>query len=469
MDLIEAFPHDSEMVPLIDIEAINQSQNTYTVIVGKNGVGKSRFISKMASSLIQEKDTIGNISVNDLINIESSEIWTSRKVYFNRKVITISTSPFDKFKIIPAQNYLSKKQYNYTYIGIRSNIPSALNLIQAASIELIEKFLTQKMSSLIEIPKILTKLGFKSKLKIVIKSRIKPRILTEIFKLDKDTISKKLIDIKNNNPVSEEYFNANAAELILSQSKETILHIIDALEKIEEINHDKNTFYINLLSNAKLYHVKKYYINYDEYLKDILLLLSFDLIKISDIILQKNDQEEMSLINASSGEQCIIIIMLGIAGNIKNGSFIFLDEPEISLHPQWQEDFMPMLIKAFSIYRSCQFFIATHSPQIVSGMKGENCFVTDLASKKLYPASFFSGKSADFQLAEIFGSPGQMNEYLSRLCFNLIFKLRNKKEITESDYDDLDTLKKSKRKIKANDPIIALIETVEEIFKNASY
>ncbi|RBP83569.1 hypothetical protein EBI01_07485 [Marinomonas rhizomae] len=87
MKLIDAFSHDSEMVPLIDLSRVDPSKNTYTVIVGKNGVGKSRFISRMANYFKEEA----------LNNIYDHTINIFEKHTFDREIIAISTSPFDKF------------------------------------------------------------------------------------------------------------------------------------------------------------------------------------------------------------------------------------------------------------------------------------------------------------------------------------------------------------------------------------
>ncbi|TOE35513.1 ATP-binding protein, partial [Vibrio parahaemolyticus] len=83
-----------------------------------------------------------------------------------------------------------------------------------------------------------------------------------------------------------------------------------------------------------------------------------------------------------------------------DNSIILIDEPEISLHPKWQENFMPLLMSVFSGYQSCQFIIASHSPQIVSNVSKTNCFVTSISKGSIYESSYFYNKSSDFQLAE---------------------------------------------------------------------
>ena len=91
----------------------------------------------------------------------------------------------------------------------------------------------------------------------------------------------------------------------------------------------------------------------------------------------------MSLKRASSGEQCLLVMLLGIAGHITDGSIILIDEPEISLHPRWQEEFIIMLTKAFLTYSGCQFIIATHSPQIISNLPNKGCYITSLSKSYL--------------------------------------------------------------------------------------
>ena len=51
-----------------------------------------------------------------------------------------------------------------------------------------------------------------------------------------------------------------------------------------------------------------------------------------------------------------------------NNSVILIDEPEISLHPEWQR-------KIINVYESIgennQFIIATHSPHIIGGIESK--------------------------------------------------------------------------------------------------
>ncbi len=43
--------------------------------------------------------------------------------------------------------------------------------------------------------------------------------------------------------------------------------------------------------------------------------------------------------------------ILGISTEIRDNSLICIDEPELSLHPKWQEKYMKLLMNTFSDYK----------------------------------------------------------------------------------------------------------------------
>ncbi|TOO62680.1 hypothetical protein CGH32_25175, partial [Vibrio parahaemolyticus] len=100
-----------------------------------------------------------------------------------------------------------------------------------------------------------------------------------------------------------------------------------------------------------------------EYLNSLALLSEFDLIDLEDVKFKKRDtSNSFYLSQASSGELSLLFTMSSIAGEIEDNSIILIDEPELSLNPEWQLKFLPLLNDIFSNYRHCHFIIATHSP-----------------------------------------------------------------------------------------------------------
>ncbi|HHF3406776.1 TPA: AAA family ATPase [Vibrio alginolyticus] len=106
------------------------------------------------------------------------------------------------------------------------------------------------------------------------------------------------------------------------------------------------------------------------------------------------------------------MLFLGIISSIEDDALICINEPEIRLHPQWQEKFVDIFKDSFSDYQGCHFLIATHSPLIVSDISATNSCVYDKVNRKLIDDRLHKDRSADYQLATLYPNPGNNNEYL---------------------------------------------------------
>lgn len=84
------------------------------------------------------------------------------------------------------------------------------------------------------------------------------------------------------------------------------------------------------------------------------------------VINERNGQQKRDTIfNLSSGEKHIIILMAYLSFKIDNKSshIYIVDEPELSLHITWQEQFVDALLEASP---ETQIILATHSPSIIA-------------------------------------------------------------------------------------------------------
>jgi len=153
-------------------------------------------------------------------------------------------------------------------------------------------------------------------------------------------------------------------------------------------------------------------------------------------------------------------MILGIAGSIQDNSLICIDEPEISLHPEWQTDIIGQLQKAFSGYEGCHFIIATHSPQIVAGLTIKNGFILDLEAQQIHRSRDHSNRSADFQLAEVFNAPGLNNEYLIRISLSILSKLAKRQELTPDESEKISMLANIRECLSDIDPVRHLVDQV---------
>lgn len=70
----------------------------------------------------------------------------------------------------------------------------------------------------------------------------------------------------------------------------------------------------------------------------------------------------------SSGQWNWLTSISGVALEAEDDCLVLIDEPENSLHPEWQLDFIRCLNSTLIGRRSCHVVLATHSPLIASGV-----------------------------------------------------------------------------------------------------
>lgn len=75
--------------------------------------------------------------------------------------------------------------------------------------------------------------------------------------------------------------------------------------------------------------------------------------------------QPLSAANLSSGEQHEVVMLYELIFKVQKDSLILIDEPEISLHVAWQEEFLRDL-QGMTQLSKFDVLIATHSPQIIS-------------------------------------------------------------------------------------------------------
>ncbi|MEY9768562.1 putative ATPase [Sinorhizobium fredii] len=70
----------------------------------------------------------------------------------------------------------------------------------------------------------------------------------------------------------------------------------------------------------------------------------------------------------SSGQWQLINTLLNLCLVVKDDTLVLIDEPENSLHPKWQSDFVGLVRKLISHRRGCHVIVATHSPLIAASL-----------------------------------------------------------------------------------------------------
>ncbi|WP_216674457.1 AAA family ATPase, partial [Paraburkholderia madseniana] len=106
-------------------------------------------------------------------------------------------------------------------------------------------------------------------------------------------------------------------------------------------------------------------------IQELLVLLQANVLAIDKLFVgRKNDEIDLAVDDdLSSGQWNMLFTMLGLALTVRNESVILIDEPENSLHPDWQRRYIDLLGRVLDNRRGCHVVIATHSPLIASGVK----------------------------------------------------------------------------------------------------
>jgi len=111
-------------------------------------------------------------------------------------------------------------------------------------------------------------------------------------------------------------------------------------------------------------------------------------VKDDDISLELYDDKGRSLYDFSQGERNIFINNLIIIDEVKkiNDCIILLDEPDLTLHPQWQKNYINQLITMLSSISNTKLhiIITSHSPFLISDLPKENVIFLE-KGKQVYP------------------------------------------------------------------------------------
>ncbi|MRG45346.1 AAA family ATPase [Chitinophaga sp. SYP-B3965] len=192
-------------------------------------------------------------------------------------------------------------------------------------------------------------------------------------------------------------------------------------------------------------------------------LRKYKVISYVDFFLYR-EKETIPLNGASSGELTLISTLLFITSIISYDSVILIDEPENSLHPKWQMEYVKHMNELFYLYQP-KIIIATHSPLIING--------ADLLSKTI---QIYKGVKGEFKLQvnetnnveeiyqDYFDVTTPENRYLSELVVQKMNELadggitliefeKTINELNSNSYDDkqkevLDGIIEMGRKIK---------------------
>ncbi|MBT0351740.1 ATP-binding protein [Morganella morganii subsp. morganii] len=369
--------------------------STVNIIFGENGEGKTRHLEKI-------------IKYNSSRNIDTLAVCNSISSRFSKK-----------------------NKVNYKYFGVKNgslNVSAYMKEYLAKSHFFDKK---NKMANVLEY------LGFYTEIKLDVKINNKCHgffnLIDYCYSRAMDYFSVKEKNIEElimhgiSRDVINEYYSLIESSFFFE--KNPMLQKNQELNHIKKRNHDPDGMItLDLVGSSFSYNP----LERREFLS--LFLLSEKYLRILGVISSitvyiKKKGDWFDLRNASSGEQYFLGLMSFLSSNVEAGTMVVIDEPENSLHPKWQKEYITMLLD-FTFYYGTEFYIATHSPIIAS---------TDERSARLYKMNNFdvtkeniNHKNIEKVFMKYFDILTPENRMLSDLCENILNDC-SKKEKSKSE------------------------------------
>ena len=174
--------------------------------------------------------------------------------------------------------------------------------------------------------------------------------------------------------------------------------------------------------------------------------------------------EIFSLAWAASGEKQLLFTCLNILAHINSQAIVLIDEPEISLHPNWQMGYIQLLKNLFKNY-NCHFILATHSHYLVSDADSNTSSIIKLRRGKKYVLPSFPEDintyawSAENVLYEVFDAVTSRNRFIAEYLAEIVDELSDSsKSIYMISGRKKEKLERLKVTLKDVDPLKAVVE-----------
>ncbi|BDB69124.1 hypothetical protein Cthiooxydans_15360 [Comamonas thiooxydans] len=364
------------------LDEANSSHITF--ILGKNGTGKSRALANISHQLYSEN-------------------------YQN--TIAISNSAYTKF---PAKKNYRAQRYSLYVSGRRDSTPSLVIK------NIIKNLYRNDFKNLFSIKEILNYINIQPIFGISIERTDTPN--NEISEIYETLISHRTNydKLNNENDIDLRSLIEEIEKKEYQSYDERINPGLDYLKKISN-NHENfiDWFDLNEIWQSSIPIILSSLINIEKKISPYFKLK----------IYTKNQENSIININSlSSGESSILSIYSFIALNLEPESYLLIDEPENSLHPEWQSRYCEKLLDLFHRYE-LNIIISTHSPMVVSGAISSGIPTKIFTPQSLEPFTKVSNNGIDALLMDAFETLTPKNHHLSESAQILLTKL-DEKEIS---------------------------------------
>lgn len=445
----------------------------YSVLIGCNGVGKSTLLKEMVDFFVDLHAYINNLKqkmssankarlkgVKYHIDGVCCEVIRIGRTFLTKiddrflaskklRVPTIVACNFGAFDKFPVQkvNGSSQTRYDvpyYKYVGAHVNG----NMISSSAIafrllfalkENMDERQRQNLSSILDF------IGYDHTItlnySIVLRSKKNGSVYDHVLQhVQKDKEYSKLTSEQRNNKVRELYD--------FYKNKE--------FAKQPTCNYDIDIDQNSLAANEDLNYIYK--------------LKQYDLVQAASVVFYKNGKQIASE-EMSSGEFAMLSMVLSISTAASDShTLILIDEPELSLHPNWQMTIIDNLDRALKD-QVCHLLIATHSHMLVSDLPMNRSSVSqwekdkdgNLIANRIEENTY--GWSAEEVLLKVFKTATDRNRYFGERIAKLLEQMGNNSITQKAVADELNELQEISQHLSDVDPMKMVLNTIIDAYK----
>lgn len=439
------------------------AENYTTLIIGPNGTGKSKILLAIISifnslELISKNQRkkythdfhyklrfIKNEKMhfvdfsNDNLFIDNEDFRKNiEQLRLPDKVLISAFSFNDKYPLRESRGKVINE--NYYYLGLKSTTNNIFlgNPTKNAISNLYDAVVKEK--DIVPLKEAFTTLELRPELKLVYKPGKYFKFLqnNEFFENRNISVQKfedSFSDIfkkkrrKDSDPELKRLGNEKIEKILAD--KEKIQSVIDYLQESIRLLTALENKEISLKPSL-IFESKGSHIEFTKHILPFQLLSDLEIISFQRFEIKKLESR-FSFDDASSGEYHIILTFLNILTLLEENSLVLLDEPEISLHPNWQIKYMDIFNKIFRHFPKTHFIIASHSHFLVSDLKAESSNIlaiemNDGGSIKITPTpSNTYGWSAEQILLDVFRVATTRNYFITRTVTDVLKELSAEK------------------------------------------
>lgn len=325
----------------------DEAGNCFSILVGANGTRKSRTLRDMVDITM-----LGLSSKSNYIEGKAGHIRLWRAAVIPR-VIAVSGVATDRFpsRLKPRKSRNPKTSYNYIGPRTDNNLVSRAQAVQQIALAILADHKTMKTRA--------------SHLRSVFAIlQLDAGIYFELEKTQEPARAWSMAKIREQIVISgisvTEYFQQDdllrqCMQFLRSKRRAEIRLDLDDLD-VFDINHeDADVLYV---------------------------LLHVGALRVSKCHAIDAAGEPVDLRELSSGQWHLLSSLIFVAAAVKDDTLVLVDEPENSLHPAWQQEYLPLLQEAISSSKGVHVVVSTHSPHVASSLSPDVAEVVALSRSR---------------------------------------------------------------------------------------